>query len=141
MKVYNGDGIILGRLASAVAKDALLGEEVRIVNTEKVIISGKREVVFAYEKQRFNRMGHPLKSERHNRTPHRLVRRSVRGMLPWKFTRGKEAYRRVRCYHGIPSEFKSENLIVLDKESTKKLPTLRYVTVGQVCKNVGGKSI
>ena len=141
MKIYNGDGIILGRLASAAAKDALLGEEVRIVNTEKVIISGKKEVVFAYEKQRFNRMGHPARSERHTRTPDRLVRRSVRGMLPWKFTRGKEAYKRVRCYHGIPAEFSTEKLIVLTKESTKKLPTLRYATVREVCKNVGGKSI
>ena len=40
MKIYNAEGIILGRLASVVAKQALLGEDIRIVNSEKAIISG-----------------------------------------------------------------------------------------------------
>ena len=42
MKIYNGEGMILGRLAAIAAKEALLGEEVKVVNCEKVIISGKR---------------------------------------------------------------------------------------------------
>ncbi len=138
MKVYNGEGIVLGRLATQAAKDALLGEEVRVVNCEKIIISGVKTTTFAHEKQRYERKGYPLKSAKFSRIPDRYVRRSIRGMLPWKTTRGKEAFKRVMCYRGLPEEFKGE-LIVLANASMKKLPILKYTTVGEVCKHLGGK--
>ena len=47
MKIYNGENMLLGRLASRVAKDALLGEEVKVINCDKVIVSGKKVQVFA----------------------------------------------------------------------------------------------
>ena len=40
--VINGDGLILGRLASITAQRALAGEEIAIVNVEQIIISGSR---------------------------------------------------------------------------------------------------
>ena len=52
MKIYNGESMILGRLAARVAKDALLGEEVKVVNCDKVIISGRKTNTFANEKQK-----------------------------------------------------------------------------------------
>ena len=105
MKVYNGEGIVLGRLAVQVAKDALLGEEVRVVNCEKIIISGVKTTTFAHEKQRYERKGYPLKSAKFSRIPDRYVRRSIRGMLPWKTTRGREAFLRIMCYRGLPEVF------------------------------------
>ena len=45
--VINGDGLILGRLASIVAQRALAGEEIAIVNVENAIISGSRARVLA----------------------------------------------------------------------------------------------
>ena len=138
MKVYNGEGIVLGRLAVQVAKDALLGEEVRVVNCEKIIISGVKTTTFAHEKQRYERKGYPLKNAKFSRIPDRYVRRSIRGMLPWKTTRGREAFKRIMCYRGLPEEFKGE-LIVITNASIKKLPILKYTTVGEVCKHLGGK--
>ena len=139
MKIYNGEGIILGRLASMAAKDVLLGEEVRIVNCEKVVISGKRENTQAHEKQRRDRKGYPLKSAKFSRLPDRFVRRSVRGMLPWRQNRGREAFKRVLCHIGLPQEFASQEMIVLSKETAQKLPTLKYTTVGEICRALGGK--
>lgn len=139
MKIYNGAGKLLGRIAALAAKDALLGEEVRIINAEKMIISGRKEAVFAREKQRYNRQGYPLKTHRHTRSPDRFVRRSIRGMLPWKTTRGREAYRRIFCYNGVPSELATQPSQEIESASSKKLPTLRYVTVEQVCQYLGGK--
>ena len=52
MKVYNGEGMILGRLATLVAKDILLGETVNVVNCEHVIVSGDKTKVVANEKQK-----------------------------------------------------------------------------------------
>ncbi len=50
MKVYNGKDLILGRLATVVAKQALLGEEVKVVNCEKIMISGRKTNTVAMEK-------------------------------------------------------------------------------------------
>ncbi|MDP3989851.1 MAG: 50S ribosomal protein L13 [archaeon] len=140
MKVYDGKDMILGRLASQVAKDLLLGEEVAIVNCESVVISGRKINTVERETQKRDRKGYPLKSAKHPRLPDRFVRRIIRGMLPWKFTRGKEAYKRVMCYRGVPDEFVNQPLITIKKASSKKLPTLRYMTVGEVCKTIGGKA-
>ena len=139
MKIYNGEGIILGRLASAAAKAALLGEEVHVINCEKIIVSGKKANTYAMAKARRDRKGYPLKSAKHSRLPERYVRRSIRGMLPWKFTRGKEAFKRIMCYKGIPAEYAGKEYIVVQKASVNKLPTLKYITVGEICKQIGGK--
>ena len=139
MKIYNGEGLILGRMATVIAKELLLGEEIKVVICEKIIISGKKEKVIANEKTKRARKGYPLKSAKFSRLPDRFVRRTIRGMLPWKITRGKEAYKRVMCYIGIPEVIANEKMIVLEKASAKKLPTLKYITIGEVCKALGGK--
>ncbi len=139
MKVYNGEGLLLGRLCSAVAKDILLGEEVKVINCEKVIISGGRRKVFAQEKERRARKGYPLKSQKRPRMSDRYVRRVIRGMIPWKQSRGKEAFKRVMCYIGVPEEVKNLNKITIESASVKKLPNLKYVTVAEVIKEIGGK--
>ena len=137
MKIYNGEGIILGRLASEAAKTALSGEEVRVVNCNKIIVSGKKTNTFQMAKARRDRKGYPLKSAKHSRLPERYVRRSIRGMLPWKFARGKEAFKRVMCYRGLPEELAGQQLINLELSSAKKLPTLKYITVREICKAIG----
>ncbi len=139
MKVYNGEGIVLGRLASYAAKDALLGEDVNVVNCEKVIISGKPSNTQAWQQQRRNRIGYPPKSQTHSRSPELMVRRSIRGMLPWRMARGREAYTRVKCYRGLPTELAHLPLVTLSKESSAKLPSLNYITVGDLGKQLGGK--
>ncbi len=139
MKVYNGENMILGRLAAKVAKDALMGEEVKVVNCEKIIISGKKVNTVARGKQQRDRKGYPLKSAKHTRLPDRVVRRTIRGMLPWKQGRGKEAFKRVMCFRGVPEALANEKLLTIESASRSKLPTLQYTTVGDMCKALGGK--
>jgi large subunit ribosomal protein L13 len=139
MKVYNAENIILGRLCSQVAKDALLGEQVVIVNCEKAIISGSKDVVLAREKWKWDRRGYPLKSPKYSRLPDRFVRKTVRRMLPFKNARGREAYKQVMCYVGVPADFAGKEMVSLKKLSVSKLPTMNYISVGQICKLLGGK--
>src|SRR3989338_10747747 len=139
MKIYNGDGIVLGRLAARVAKDALLGEEIHVVNCEKIIISGKKTNTVAHEHQRRERKGYPLKSAKFSRLADKFVRRSIRGMLPWRYTRGKEAFKQVFCYARLPAELAGKEMIHLQESSREKLPSLQYTTVGDVCKQLGAK--
>ncbi len=141
MKIYNGEGMILGRLAAAVAKDALLGEEVKVVNCEKIIVSGRKTNTFAAAKQRYERRGYPPKSANPSRLPERHVRRAIRGMLPWKRARGKEAFKRVLCYRGVPGEFSDAfaNAVSVEKAAAAKLPTLRQTTIREICAHLGWK--
>ncbi|MBI4147499.1 50S ribosomal protein L13 [Candidatus Woesearchaeota archaeon] len=139
MKIYNGENMILGRLAARVAKEALLGEEVKVINCEKVIVSGAKAVTFERAKQKRGRYGHPHRSQTHSRLPDKWVRRSIRGMLPWKQARGKEAYKLIMCYVGSPAEFAGKELITLNDSSMNKLPNLKYTTIGEICRHIGGK--
>ncbi len=127
-------------MASEAAKQALLGEDVFIVNAEKAYVSGDMKAVFREKrakldiKNKGNRLGGPF----HQRRPDRFVRRTVRGMLPWKRQRGREAYKRVRVYIGVPEdELKKHNVAkVPDAKHKKKLR--RKVTVAEICSHLGG---
>jgi len=137
MKVINGEGLLLGRLCSYAAKAALLGEEIKIVNCGKVVISGDKKKVFANEKQKRDRGGYPLKSPKLPRLADRFVRKTVRGMLPHKKERGREAYGRVMCYPDVPAEF-SEKMETIESAKAE-LPTLKYTTVAEVCNWLRGR--
>ena len=117
MKIYNGDGILLGRLCSAVAKELLLGEEVKVVNCDKVVVSGNKKDVFAHYKQKQDRKGYPLKSSKNPRLSNQVVRKAIRGMLPWKAARGREAFENVMCYINLPEELNGKEMIVLKDAS------------------------
>lgn len=139
MKIYNGKGMLLGRLATQVAKAALLGEEVKVVNCRDIVISGTKVKIVANEVDKRKRKGYPLKSAKFSRLPDRFVRRSIRGMLPWKQTRGKEAFARIMCYTDVPEGLAGKELLSVESATFKKLPSLKFMTVGEVCKSLGGK--
>jgi large subunit ribosomal protein L13 len=139
MKIYNGKNMILGRLAAKVAKDALLGEEVKVVNCREIIVSGGTVATVKSEVQKRKRKGYPLKSAKFSRLPDRFVRRSIRGMLPWKQTRGKEAFGRIMCYINVPEELSGKELLSAKGASVEKLPSRKFMTVGDICKSLGGK--
>jgi len=54
MEIIDGEGLILGRLASEVAKKLLKDKDKRvaIVNAERVVISGAKETIFREYKTR-----------------------------------------------------------------------------------------
>jgi large subunit ribosomal protein L13 len=140
MKVYNGNGMVLGRMATLIAKELLLGEQVVVINSEKVCISGDKSNAVKENLAKMARRGYPLKSAKISRLPDRYVRRVIRGMLPWKTSRGREAFKRLMCYTGMPEEFKEVQPVKIDlKSSVKKLPTLKYITVEKLCEGMGGK--
>lgn len=92
MRIINADGLILGRLASRVAKMLLEGEEVVIVNAEKAVITGNREVIFSKYKQRtgLRTLTNPRRGPFYPKRSDEIVRRTIRGMLPWKTDRGRK---------------------------------------------------
>lgn len=121
MKVINGENAVLGRLASYAAKESLKGEEIIIVNSEKVIITGNKEnIVKTYITKR-SKVGKSQKGPKHSKLSERVVKRTIQGMLPnHRAGRGKEALKRIKCYKGIPKEFEKVKMISAGKEKGDK---------------------
>lgn len=103
--VVDGEGSILGRLASYVAKQALLGKEVSVINCEKVVISGNRSGIIDKYKTQRSRGGSSQKGPYFPTQSAMIVKRTIRGMLSHKMGRGASAFKRIKCYEGIPKEF------------------------------------
>jgi large subunit ribosomal protein L13 len=136
--VIDADGLLLGRMASVVARRALAGEEIAIVNAEKAIVSGDRAYVLAayYKKRdRGSREGGPF----YPRRPDHIVKRTIRGMLPYKRERGATAFKRIKVYVGIPAEFAGTESEPLEVAHINRLSSSRYVTVGTISTNLGAK--
>ncbi|MBD3209687.1 50S ribosomal protein L13 [Candidatus Woesearchaeota archaeon] len=128
---------ILGRLATHAAKQALLGEDVTIVNAELAVVTGdKKGIVQAY--QRKYARGVPAKGPFIHRSSDRLVKRAIRGMLPYKTPRGREALKKIVCYAGVPEQYKDRETVTVEKAGIDKLPNNKYLTIKQLSKHLGG---
>jgi large subunit ribosomal protein L13 len=138
MIVIDATDLILGRLAAHVAKQALLGETIRIVNAEKAVITGHPTSILAAQKRK-REMGAPLIGPYYPRMPERIVKRTIRGMIPYKRPRGKEAFARVRCYIGVPEDFKNEKLVTFKNMNVEKTRA-KYVSVEEISKHFGART-
>lgn len=137
--IIDVENLILGRMASYVAKKALLGEKIDVVNCEKAIITGNKENVFKRYKKIATDLGTQFKGPFISRLPDRFVRRVIRGMLPYHQGKGKEAFKRVMCYISIPSEFRDKKLEKIKEADISRIKSLKYMTVGDVCKFLRGR--
>lgn len=105
MIVIDGKNTVLGRLASFAAKESLKGQEVSVVNCDQVIITGNKTTTEKEFKIKRSRVGHSQKGPKHHANSEKIVKRSIRGMLPnHREGRGKQALERIKCYVGIPKE-------------------------------------
>ncbi len=136
--VVDAKGLILGRMASTIAKRLLQGENITIMNAEKAVISGKRLSRIKEAKKKLE-IGHPKKGPFHPRRPEEIVRRTIRGMLPRRKPKGQQAYRRLKVFVDVPQELKeTETQTIPDAKSEKlKCP---YITVGKLAKEIGWAS-
>ena len=107
MGIIDANNMVLGRLASVIAKRLLNGEEIIVVNAEKAIIQGSRSQII----EEFNwrrTVGKQRKGPFYPKRPEMIFKRTVRGMLPHQKTRGREALKRLRVYIGVPQEYREQ---------------------------------
>jgi large subunit ribosomal protein L13 len=135
--VIDAEGLILGRMASVVAKRLLEGERIDIVNAEGAVVSGKRLQVIK-ERKEFLEVGGPTKGPFHYRKPNAIVRRTIRGMLPHRKPRGRDAYSRLRVHIGVPRKLGGVEAESIEVAHVDRLRG-RYITVGEIAKNIGWK--
>lgn len=130
---------ILGRLASFIAKHAISGDTVIVLNAEKAVISGRRHNIIEEAKRRLETrtLGTQTHAPVHQRRPDLYFRRVVRGMLPWKKAKGKAAFHRVQVYVGVPEEFSGKTAVKVPGADASKLPS-PYITLEALAKEIGG---
>jgi large subunit ribosomal protein L13 len=136
--IIDASGLLLGRMASIVAKRSLDGEEIAIVNAEKAIVSGSRARVlghFDMKRKRGSREGGPF----YPRRPDHIVKRTIRGMLPYKRERGIAAFKNIKVYVGVPQEFEGQETESLATAHIDRLSSSQYVTLDTVSTYLGAK--
>ncbi len=138
-EVFDAKDKILGRLASTVAKRLLEGKNVVIINAEQSIISGDKKGIKQKYKTRLDlqEKENPEHSPYWSRRPDFLVKRVVRGMLPYhKKTTGRDAYKRLMVFVGTPIAFNKVKPIQIDTKDPKLLYT-SYVRVSELSEMLG----
>ena len=138
MKIVDASNMILGRMATQVAKELLLGENIVIVNAEKAVITGDKDKVFAKFKQRRER-GIPLKGPYYPKRADLIVRRMIRGMLPYKQDKGDSALKRLRCYISVPEEFQGKDFSSYEKADVSKSNAYSYTEIDTISRLLGAK--
>ena len=133
--IIDGTDMILGRLASGIAKRLIKGEEVHLINCEKIIISGKQPIIMGeyLQRRRLQQKATPEFSPKWPKSPNLLVRRIIRGMLPFKKAKGKAAFKRLRVYIGAP-ELKGD---VVKIDSARNNGLRYFMPIGKICKQLG----
>ena len=133
MKIVDGKGKVFGRLASRVAKMLLNGEHVAIINAQDIVISGNaKDIIEKFKTRRsLQHKGTPEYSPKWPRVPYLLVKRMIRGMLPFKKTTGREAFKRLRVYEGEPQDLKGERVEITTRAVKKG------ITIKELCKALG----
>merc|ERR1712193_112571 len=118
MVVIDARGHLMGRLASFVAKETLLGQKVVVVRCEELVISGS----FIRNKLKL------------------LMKRNKRmNTNPQKHYRGSAAFQRVKCLEGVPEPFNSiKKVVVPDALRIQRLrPGRKFSNLGKLAGDLG----
>ena len=129
--IVDASGAILGRLSSKIAKELLKGENITVINSEKVIITGNSEAIierFAVKRER----GDPNKGTFYPRQPDKILKRVVRGMIPYKKEKGRRALSKLKVFIGNPDNLKGEKI-----SKTEEDIKCKYMTIKDLCNKMG----
>ncbi len=137
MAVIDGRNLIFGRAASHIAKKLLNGEDIQLINAEEMVMIGNPAALVARFKLRrqAQHKGTPEKSPSWPKVPNLLVRRMIRGMLPWKKPRGKAAYKKLHVFLGNPKNLQGSPIQGIECKTT-----FRSMKVKELCKQLGYQS-
>ena len=128
--IYDGTNAVFGRIASTAAKNLLKGNSVDIINCESIIVSGDKKL-FAKKILTKGEMGRggSMKGPSYPRVADRLVKRMIRGMLPWDRSKGRAAFKQLKCYIGngnVVSE-DVDKAIKFDHKMPMKYSTIKEI--------------
>ena len=137
MIIYDAENQILGRLSAKIAKQLIEGEKVTVVNIEKTVISGNPKVTTEAYLRKIHR-GDPKYGPYFPKQPDGIFRRTVRGMLPWYKKKGRQIFKNLKVFIGIPKELKDKKFEKVKSADAKKLKC-KYIKLGDLSLALGSK--
>ncbi|NHI91708.1 MAG: 50S ribosomal protein L13 [Candidatus Lokiarchaeota archaeon] len=140
--IMDGTNLILGRICSIIAKKLLNGEKITLINAENIVISGNKKMVLKdyIRRTQIKTRTAPWRGPFQPRRPDKLVKRTVRGMLPRNNDRGFKALKNLKVIIGEPNEFKDkerENLSSLFPKIGLNKISGKFITIGELSKEIG----
>ena len=133
MKIIDANDLIIGRLATVVVKYLLQGEKV-------IVISGSKSSTFdkyLHRRQRKSLVNPARHGPFFPRRPEGILKRAIRGMLPYKKSRGRAAYKNLRVYVGVPKEFEDKRCDTVVDANISKLKVPKYIKLKELSKSLG----
>ncbi|HUR61603.1 MAG TPA: 50S ribosomal protein L13 [Candidatus Thermoplasmatota archaeon] len=132
--VIDATGLVLGRMATHVAKRAIEGDEVHIVNAEKAIIVGSSKKAIQEHYLFKRKVGTDRKGPFFPREPHLIVKRTCRGMINYTSSSGRAAYRRIKAHIGVPKELAGQKAVTVE---AAKREAHSYLTISELSSWLG----
>jgi large subunit ribosomal protein L13 len=139
MVVIDADGAVVGRLGARVAKLLLAGQHVDVVNADKALMLGSLSATkdkFLRRRSMKNKRN-PDESPKYPRSPHLMLRRMVRGMLPHKSQRGRDAYALLHVFSSTMLAQPKEGKVQKIKEASSEAKHGTF-TLTELCRELGG---
>ena len=135
MEIIDANNLVFGRAASQIAKKLISGTDVQIINAEHFVLLGNSDqIVERYlTKRRLKNKADPEKSPKWPNVPHLFVKRMIKGMLPKKTSRGRDAEKRLMVFTGNPKSLKSN--LKLEKAGFDGVS--KHITIAELCKRIG----
>ena len=133
-RIIDASGCVLGRVSSQIAQLSLEGNKVAIINAERAVITGSEQDILSRFQKRME-----IGSDQgpyYPKRPDRIIKRAIRGMLPYKRKQGRDALERIRVYVGNPFETEGE---ILANTSLEDPSQIRYVELGLISEKLGAK--
>lgn len=118
--VIDATNSVAGRLAAYAAKQALAGKIIIILNSESAVITGNKDSIINSYLQKRRRHGSSQKGPIFPSVVEKILKRTIRGMLPHKQERGRIALKNVMCYKGVPEKYKDAKKIGFKSGKTGK---------------------
>ncbi len=139
MFVINGDKAIFGRVLAFASKKLQEGEQVVVVNAEKIVFSGNSDfIVSRYrDKRNIQNKSNPEHSPKYPVRPDMFLKYVLRGMLPKKKASGKKARELFKAFLGMPKEFEGKAQKFYKTSDDLKIA---FVSLGEVCSRLGWKN-
>ncbi len=136
-KIIDASDLVLGRMCTRIAKMALLSEDtIHIINCEKAIVSGKRSDILEKYRHRRERVD-VFKGPFFPRKSERIVKRTLRGMLPYKQYKGLTVFKRIMCHEGVPEVLAGKKAETISGASIKNSNIKNFIYVKDIAKELG----
>lgn len=130
MKI-DGSDHILGRLSTSVVEALKDGEDVEIYNADRIIVKGRPDDIIQKYRGKYER-GSKGHGPKYPKAPDRMVRRTVRGMLP-DSKQGRQMYERLQVYTSEPGDEATQ----FEDDKVRSLKGGNFLRMGEISENMG----